>query len=68
MNNNVRNYKNCIKFHIDDFNFQEFQRIQANFEDLQTLYKELLFDYRKIENDLKSLNGIEGIVSLTHNC
>ena len=62
----VQELQKIYNFHIDDFNFQVYQFAQGNFEDSQTLYEEFLTDYRKLENELKSLNGIEGTRSSTN--
>ena len=64
----IQELKKIYNYHIDDLNFEDFQRAQGNFEDLQILYEQLLNDYRKLENKLETLNGIEGTGSSTNNC
>ena len=54
-------------FHIDDFNFQALQRAEGNFQDSQYLYKELLQEYRKLEEQLEIVKGIKEIGSPSKN-
>ena len=64
----IQDLKKIYNYHIDDLNFEDFQRAQGNYEDLQILYEHLLNEYRKIENKLKTVNETEGTGSSTNNC